>query len=91
MTWRELYRILEEKVKAEVKVKAKAEVKVKEGDITWIDLLLLLENERSFFSLRKESGRKILVEKEKSSKKILDYFFEKAWERHILKSHTSVI
>jgi hypothetical protein len=52
---------------------------------------LLLSIERSFFSLRKDSGRRILVEKEKSSTKVLDYFFEKAWLRPILKSHPSKV
>jgi tRNA G37 N-methylase Trm5 len=78
MTWRDLYKVLKEK--------AKVEVKVKEDDTAWINLLLLLDSERSFFSLRKESGRKISVAKEKSSKTVLDYFFEKAWQRPILKS-----
>jgi radical SAM superfamily enzyme YgiQ (UPF0313 family) len=74
VTWRELYRVLEEKDK------------VKEETITWVNLLSLLLRDKSFFSLRKDSGRKISVEKEKSSKKVLDYFFENAWERPILKS-----
>jgi tRNA(Phe) wybutosine-synthesizing methylase Tyw3 len=83
MTWRELFQVLREKVKAEVKVK--------EDDITWVDLLLLLNRERSFFTLRKDSGRKTSVEKEKSSKKVLDYFFEKACQRSILKSRASIV
>jgi radical SAM superfamily enzyme YgiQ (UPF0313 family) len=78
MTWKELYQLLKEKVEA------------KEDDITWINLILLLESERAFFSLRKGPGRRISVEKEKSSEKLLDYFFEKAWERPILKSHLSI-
>jgi hypothetical protein len=77
-TWKELGRILEEKVKAEVKVK--------EDNVTWLHLLLLLESERSFFSLRKDSGEEMSVVKEKSSKKVLDYFFEKAWDKPISKS-----
>ena len=72
-------------------VKAKVEDKVKEDDVTWVDLLLLLDNERSFFSLRKESGGRILVERKKTSKKVLDYFLDKAWQRPILKSHSSII
>ncbi len=79
MTWRELYQVLEEKVK------------VKEETITWVNLLSLLLRDKSFFSLRKDSGGKILVEKEKSSKKVLDYFFEKAWQRPILKSRASIV
>jgi radical SAM superfamily enzyme YgiQ (UPF0313 family) len=78
MTWEELLRFIKDKVEVKVKVKEEA--------ITWIDLVLLLSEERSFFSLRKDSGRKISVEKEKSSKKVLDYFFEKAWGNPILKS-----
>jgi tRNA A37 methylthiotransferase MiaB len=78
ITWKELYRILEEKVKAEVNVK--------EDNITWLHLLLLLESERSFFSLRKDSGGKTSVVKEKSSKRVLDYFFKKAWDKPVLRS-----
>jgi len=85
MTWRELYRLLREKAKAET------EDKVKDEAMTWIDLLLLLDSERSFFSLRKESRGRICVGKEKSSKKVLDYFFEKAWETPILKTRPSII
>ena len=90
MTWEELLRFIKDKVEVEiedkVEVKVKVKVKVKEEAITWIDLVSLLFEERSFFSLRKDSGRKISVEKEKSSKKVLDYFFEKAWGNPILKS-----
>ena len=75
MTWKELLWDLKVKVKVEVKDNATA----------WIDLLLLLFNERSFFSLRKDSRGRILVVKEKSSKKVLDYFFEKGSENPILK------
>ncbi len=81
MTWKGLSQVLKEKDKA----------KVEEDAITWVDLLLLLDNERSFFSLRKESGGKISAVKEKSSKKVLDYFFEKAWQRPILRSCPSIV
>jgi radical SAM superfamily enzyme YgiQ (UPF0313 family) len=78
MTWSELFQRLKEK--------AKVEAKVKEDATAWIDLLLMLFNERSFYSLKKDSGREVAVVKEKSSKKVLDYFFEKVWEKPILKS-----
>jgi len=74
MTWKELLWDLKNKVE------------VKDNATAWIDLLLLLFNERSFFSLRKDSRGRTLEVKEKSSKKVLEYFFEKAWERPILKS-----
>jgi radical SAM superfamily enzyme YgiQ (UPF0313 family) len=83
MTWRELFQVLKEK--------GKFKGKVDEVATTWVDLLLLLDSERSFFSLRKDSRGKISVEKEKSSKKVLDYFFEKAWQRPIVKSRPSIV
>jgi hypothetical protein len=78
MTWKELFQRLREKVE----VKAKVE----DHETTWIDLLLLLFNKRSFYSLRKNSGGEMLVVKEESSKKVLDDFFEKAWKNSTLRS-----
>ena len=83
MTWRELFQLLKEK--------AKLQGKVEEEGATWVDLFLLLDSERSFFSLRKDTGGRISIEKEKSSKKVLDYFFGKAWQRPILKSRPSIV
>jgi hypothetical protein len=78
MTWRELYDVLKEKVEAEG-------ISSKET-LTWIGLLLIFFKERSFFSVKKGGvGRKSIF-REKSSKKVLDYFFEKAWNRPILRS-----
>jgi len=80
LPWRELLKVLKEKRKVKV-----------EGDgMTWIDLILLLYEERSFFSLRKDSQRWSSVSKVESSKKVLDYFFEKAWKKPILKSRSSI-
>ena len=83
MTWKELYKVLKDKVKAEVKVK--------KDTITWIDLLLLFFEERYFFSLIKDSGGRLSILKVESSRKVLDYFFEKSWQRPILKSRPSII
>ena len=58
----------------------------KDRDVAWINLLLLLFEERSFFSLRRDSAGESSILKEKSSRKVMDSFFEKAWERPILKS-----
>jgi hypothetical protein len=76
MTWKELSQVLKEKVRAEVR-----------GDASpWINLLLLIFNERSFFSLKMNFREKDSVSKEISSKKVLDYFFDESWESPILKS-----
>jgi radical SAM superfamily enzyme YgiQ (UPF0313 family) len=80
ITWRELLQVLNERRKV------KDKVEVKDNATTWIDLLLLLFDERSFYSLRKDDGGKILVVNEKSSNKVLGYFFDKAWGSPILKS-----
>jgi len=82
MTWKELLQVLNERRKV------KDKVEIKDNATTWIDLLLLLFDERSFYSLRKDDGGKILVVNEKSSNKVLDYFFDKAWGNPILKSRT---
>ena len=65
--------------------------KLEGNAMTWIDLVLLLYQERSFFSLRKDSKGWSSVSKVESSKKVLDYFFEKAWKKPILKSRSSIV
>jgi radical SAM superfamily enzyme YgiQ (UPF0313 family) len=78
MTWRELYDVLKEKVEAEG-------ISSKEA-LTWIGLLLVFLQEGSFFSLKKGYvGRKSIF-REKTSRKVLDYFFKKAWDKPILRS-----
>ena len=79
ITWKELYQVLKEKVKA------------KGAEVTWRDLLLMIFDERSYFSLRKDSNGNLSVVKEKSSKKVLDYFLGKAWQKPILKSRASIV
>jgi tRNA A37 methylthiotransferase MiaB len=74
ITWREIAQVLKERRE------------FKDHATSWVDLVLLFFNERSFFNLKKDSGEEKLVLEEKSSKKVLDYFFEKAWENPILKS-----
>jgi hypothetical protein len=69
--------------------KAKVEDEVKE--IAWRDLLLMIFEERSFFSLKKDSGGKTSISKVESSRKVLDYFFEKAWEKPLLKSRPFIM
>jgi radical SAM superfamily enzyme YgiQ (UPF0313 family) len=90
MTWRELYQTLEGKVRAKVEVKAEVEKKShglcdEDDAISWIDLLLLVIRERAFFSLRRSSKGSASILREPGSKKVLDYFFEKAREKPILK------
>jgi radical SAM superfamily enzyme YgiQ (UPF0313 family) len=80
MTWRELYDVLKGKVEAEG-------ISSKEA-LTWVGLLLVFFKERSFFSLKKGyMGRKSIF-REKTSRKVLDYFFKKAWDKPILKSRS---
>jgi radical SAM superfamily enzyme YgiQ (UPF0313 family) len=87
ITWKELSQIVKERAKVKVEVEDKLYVQcAKDEAITWIDLLLIVIRKRSFFSLRKDPGGKTSLLKEASSKKVLDCFFEIAWERPILKS-----
>jgi len=85
----DLFRNLKEKVNAKDEVGVKGELYKpfdKSHSITWVDLLLSFFKGKSFFSLRRDSRGEISTLKEKSSKKVLDYFFERAWGRPILKS-----
>jgi len=80
ITWRELYDVLRERVEAQG-------ISSKEA-LTWIGLLLVFFKERSFFSLKKGYvGRKSIF-REKTSRRVLDYFFKKAWDKPILKSRS---
>jgi anaerobic magnesium-protoporphyrin IX monomethyl ester cyclase len=72
ITWKELCQILNDR----------------KGKEVWIDLLLLLLNEKSFFTLRKNFGREASILREKRSEKVLNDFFEKAWGKPILKSRS---
>jgi len=100
VTWRELLQILKEKVEDEIEVKVndrdearrhtslaiRFASKNRDDTRTWVDLLLLLIRERSFYSLRKGSAGGFSLMKEVSSGKVLDSFFDKALEALILGS-----
>ena len=96
MTLEELFQVLKEKKEVEMETRGKGVDEVmdeneaghhtrydKEMAFTWIDLLLLLIDKRFFFSLRKDPEGRVSILKEKSSKRVLDYFFEKAWGKTI--------
>ena len=92
VTWKELSQVLKEKVKTEVEVDVNSYALCdKDRTITWIDLLLLLFKEKFFFSLRKDSGGGTSILRMEISKKVLDRFFERAWQRPILKSRPSIV
>jgi radical SAM superfamily enzyme YgiQ (UPF0313 family) len=91
VTWRNLYRIMKEKANVDEKEKLGAEATLKAGpdtpcDVTWRDLLLLFLEEKTFFGLRKGPDRKLTVVREKTSREVLDCFFEKGLDTPILKS-----
>jgi radical SAM superfamily enzyme YgiQ (UPF0313 family) len=70
--WEDLFRAVKDEVKT--------------GTYTWADLLLMLVEERSFFSLRKNRKGKFSIQKEATSKKVMDWFFEKALGKPIMGS-----
>jgi radical SAM superfamily enzyme YgiQ (UPF0313 family) len=80
MTWRELYDVLKEKVEAKGLSSKEA--------LTWIGLLVVFFKERSFFSLKKGFGGRKSIFREKTSRRVLDYFFEKGWNKPILRSRS---
>lgn len=80
MTWRELRGILNDKVEAEGISSEEA--------LTWVGLLLIFFKERSFFSLRKGDAVRKAIFRVKTSRRVVDTFFEKAWDKPILKSRS---
>ena len=83
MTWRELGQVLKDKRK----VKADVEEEVLcDKNSAWINLLLPLFEARSFFGLRTDRQGRMFIFELKSSKRVLDRFFEKSWESPILKT-----
>jgi tRNA A37 methylthiotransferase MiaB len=90
MTWKKLCQVLKEKAKDENEFRGSEQCN-QDMASKWIDLLLLLIKERSFFSLRKDPAGRLSFTKVRSSKEVLDCFFERAWERLILKSRISVV
>jgi len=89
MTWKELCQVLKGMAKEENEFRGSVQCNQDVASI-WIDLLLLLSSERSFFSLRKDPAGRLSILREKSSIKVVDYFLERAWERPILKSRISM-
>jgi len=93
MTWEQLSRVLKGKKSGTEPDRpfTSADAIWAKGDAArWTDVLLSLVTERAFFSLRKDSKGSMLAVKEKTSDKVLDYFFERAWEKPILKSRNEV-
>ena len=96
MTWREILQELKAKAKVEGETrnedKAESQADIlgsmphAKSVITWRKLLLLLVEERCFFSVRQDRKGTARIMKEKSSGRVVEYFLEKAWERPILGS-----
>jgi radical SAM superfamily enzyme YgiQ (UPF0313 family) len=89
MTWKDFalwLRNREKKVEAngeDMRVEGDA---LKTGRIGWMDLLRRLVEEKSFLSLKKDAQGMLTMNVIESSRKVLECFFEKAWERPILGS-----
>ncbi len=56
------------------------------GILPWIGLVLVLFEEKSFFSLKRGYAGREVIFREKTSGRVLDYFFEKARDKPILGS-----
>lgn len=76
MTWKEFDEGLPDK----------NEIEVEDGVPAWMSLLSRLIQESSFPSLRKTPEGGFSIQKEMTSKRVLDYFFEKSYEKPILRS-----
>jgi hypothetical protein len=73
VTWKGLFRMMRKRAN-------------QNGSLSWMDHLTLLLEKRAFFGLRKYPGEEASLFKEETSQRVLDYFFEKAWDKAILRS-----
>ena len=95
MTWKGLYQVVTEKARVRG-VETVEAIRVGEGvspvdgnqKTVWPILLLLLFREKSFFGLKKDPGGRMSIMRVKSSKRVLEAFFERGWDEPILRSRT---
>jgi radical SAM superfamily enzyme YgiQ (UPF0313 family) len=74
VSWKGLRQIVKEK-------------KYSSDSSAWMELVLHVLEERSFFSLRKNSDGEPSLVKEVTSPTVMEDFFNKAWEKPLLKSY----
>jgi hypothetical protein len=93
ITWKEFYQVIKEKVKVDAysPYDSRLVPYKRVDDVTWMDLFLTLIEERSFFGLKRDPGKTMSILKVLTSKKVLDCFFERAWDKPILKSRNNVV
>jgi hypothetical protein len=82
ITLKGLFQYLSEKVKGKIDIN-NFTLHFKDECYIWMKLLLMLFDERCFFSLRKNLNGDFSFIKEKTSKRVLDYFFEMSMEKPI--------
>jgi radical SAM superfamily enzyme YgiQ (UPF0313 family) len=78
VSWKELRQIVKEKKTGYHDIHP-------QDSIFWMDLVLRVLDERSFFSVRKKPDGELSIIKEETSRAVMENFFEKAWKRPILK------
>jgi len=94
ITWRDLLHVVTDKTKdlgleeGQYQMGEGLNLSHQDEKTAWPILLLLLFRERSFFGLTKDRGGRISIVRIKSSKKVLDAFFDQAWSEPIVRSRT---
>jgi hypothetical protein len=93
ITWRDLFHVVTEKQRTwtgrgQYRTGETLNPSHKDEKTAWLILLLLLFRERSFFGLSRDHGGKISIMTIKSAKRVLDIFFERAWNEPVVRSQT---
>jgi len=76
MSWNDLFLYLGDKVST----------RGHKNDLRWKELIWMFLKEGAFFSLRKEQGRECSLLKERTSERVLNYFFDRAKGKPILRA-----
>jgi anaerobic magnesium-protoporphyrin IX monomethyl ester cyclase len=85
MTWKGLIHTIRDEAKVKDEVRFNSPLN-RSDRMTWMGLLLMLFEKKMFFGLRRNSEGGMSFFEEGTSKMVLNHFFEKAWEKPILKS-----
>jgi radical SAM superfamily enzyme YgiQ (UPF0313 family) len=94
VTWKDLFQVVTEKTRdlgleeGQYRTSEGLNSSHKDEKTAWLILLLLLFRKKSFFGLTKDRGGRISIMRIKSSKRVLDAFFEQAWSEPIVRSQT---
>jgi len=94
ITWKDLFQVVTEKTRGlglgegQYRMGKDLNPSYQNEKAAWPILLLLFFREKSFFGLTRDHGGRITIMTIKSARRVLDTFFERAWNEPVVRSQT---